>query len=395
MARTLAPLAAVLLAAGLLAACSSTSAQPAASTWTPKPDGCPAAAGKPVTLVVGARMGSQRPQLPDPIPAMIEQAMAAGQKVQLIRLDGEPSVVTTVQPSLTATNTAKRENDLKIAEKRFFEAVATLQPKAPEADVLGALTEAGGVTDEGGTVVVVDSGIATAGQLTFRAKAMFGADPKDVTDSLFAQHQLPKLSKMSVVLVGLGKTAEPQAELDHAQQEHIAAIWQAVAARADAACTAVVPGQTHRDRFDTTVPVTTVDLPSDPPVNPCGTTVYDDSSAVGFVADQATFRDPDAAQRTLKQLVDKVSGQPVTMKLIGNTSSAGTSEPDRVALSQQRAQAVKAVLVRLGVPDGRITAEGDGSTGKYHAADRTANGSLDPVKATANRSVVVETSCSG
>lgn len=387
-------LAAALAVAASLSACSLLTQEVEPLPVPQLPSGCTVATDKPVTLVIGARMGSPKPALPEEIRKLVATVIDKNQKVQLVRVDGQPNVAAGVTPNITAESPPKRRAEVESLLRQIDTAVSKLVPRTAEANVLGALTEAAHVTPEGGTVVLIDSGIATSGPFTFRKKTMFGANPAEVADYLASQQVLPALSKRSVVLAGVGNTAEPQAVLDESMRKTVVALWQAVVAKAGASCTADVPVQTRRDRFETPVPVTTVELPdAQPEFTSCGATVLDDSGSVGFVPDEAVFRDQTAAERTLKQLADKMNADRMTANLVGNTSSFGTSEPDRVDLSNRRAEAVKAVLTRMGVSAALITTRGDGSTGKYHVNDREPGGALKPAEAAANRSVVVELAC--
>src|SRR5205814_7026320 len=117
------------------------------------------------------------------------------------------------------------------------------------------------------------------------------------------------------------------------------------------------------------------------------------NSPVGFVVGTSQFRDPAAANQTLQALAQTLIGHSQKVSLVGTTSSEGTDSANQI-LSEQRANAVKAVLVRLGVPESRITATGAGSHGPGHITDMTSKGVLIPTAAEHNRSVVVTLKCS-
>jgi outer membrane protein OmpA-like peptidoglycan-associated protein len=144
----------------------------------------------------------------------------------------------------------------------------------------------------------------------------------------------------------------------------------------------------------TPVPVDVVALPKPPVFRECGTTVLANSSPVGFVVDEAEFRDPKAAENTLRQLAGQVAGQSVRIELVGTTSSEGSVEANQ-GLSERRSAAVKKVLVGLGVAGSRITATGAGERWKGRARDTTADGTLIPGAAARNRSVIVTLACDG
>ncbi|TCO52916.1 OmpA family protein [Actinocrispum wychmicini] len=380
-----------LLAAAALTACSDQQ-QTAPQPVQPFPGGCPVDSGKALTLVLGARMGSPRPDLTE-VRALIEGAARNNQKVQVIRVDGQPTVALAIDVKISGNNATQEDKRVGNAVKQVMDfAGQQLGPKQPEADVLGALAEAARVTPDGGTIVLVDSGIATAGSLSFQDNGMFRVEPADEAGYLSARHLLPKLDGRSVLLVGLGSTAEPQPALDENFRGRVVNLWQAVVSKAGAACVKAMDIASRRDPFKTSVPVTVVQLPSEPPIKPCGTTVLADSDSVGFVPETANLRDPAAADHTLQQLAAQVSGGTQRITLVGNTASVGPASGMR-ELSQRRAETIKGALVRLGVSADRITARGDGNTGKYHEQDLDANGVLMPLPAARNRSVVVELLC--
>jgi OOP family OmpA-OmpF porin len=143
----------------------------------------------------------------------------------------------------------------------------------------------------------------------------------------------------------------------------------------------------------TDVPVTPVSLPTVPPFQACGETVLHEDT-VGFLPDQAVFRDPATARRTIQDLATVVMNGRQAITLIGTTATAGTSEASRKQLAQRRAEAVKSVLVELGIAPDRITTIGAGTEWPGRVNDIAPDGSLIPTAAAQNRAVVVQLTCS-
>jgi outer membrane protein OmpA-like peptidoglycan-associated protein len=354
---------------------------------------CPTQAGGPVTLAIGARANSPAPLLPSVIVDLMREAAKKSHTVSVVRVDGSPSVSFQGTFASTAANDVAKNNELEQFIQSAQAAVTSLQPKTPEADVLAALGEAARITPEGGTVVLMDSGLQTTGQIRFQDSGTFGADPNEFVTYLKTRQLMPQLSGRSVVLVGLGNTADPQPALDPSLRTRVTALWQTVAQSAGAACVQVLDTAASRTSVHTDVPVTSVPLPVVPPFQPCGETVLRDGDTVGFLPDQAVFRDPAAARDTLQQLATMLVGGRQQVKLIGTTATWGTSEADRVDLSKRRAEAVKGVLVELGVEAGRITTVGAGTSWPDRVNDIAPDGSLIPTAAALNRSVIVQLSC--
>ncbi len=381
-----------LAAAVALTACSAEQ-EPDAPIGAGAPaSGCPSDTARPLTLVVGARMGSPVPSLPPETAAMIESAVAQSQRLQVVRIDGQPTVALNTDVRITSKNDDRKGREIAGHVQGVTNFVTGLKPKQPEANVLGALSEAGRVTPEGGTIVLLDSGLATSGALSYRDESMFDVLPSDVAAYLKAQSQLPDLKGRSVVLVGLGGTAEPQAELDNALRSRVVELWKTVVSASGAACVDSVGIASRRNALDTTVPVTQIPLPKPTEIKPCGTTVLRDSDSVGFVPDKADLRDRGAAESTLQQLVDQVSSGKQQILLVGNTATVGPEQGLR-DLSKARAETVKSILVAKGVAAGRITTRGDGASGPHHENDLGPGGVLLPGPAAKNRSVVVTLSC--
>ncbi|MGW4393880.1 OmpA family protein [Amycolatopsis nivea] len=383
-------------AAALLAACSATAGPTPGSTaagTSLTTDGCSAAPDKPVSLVVGARAGSQRPAVAAGVQDLLSGAVQNQQSVQVFRVDGQPSRALKISPAIKGKNESQRKQEIANAVQQVAQAVAGLGPKSPEADDLAALSEAGKLTGDGGTVVLMDSGLSTTGTISFRNTGMFDTDPGEVANFLAAKHLLPELKNKAVLLAGLGLTADPQPALDGNLQKKVIALWQAVAAKAGAKCTAVLQLPDRRqETVKTDVPVSKVELPASPVFQPCGTTVLRDSGPVGFLPNTAQLRDEAGARNTLQTLVSQLAGGGQKVVLTGSTATFG-SPADSVTLSKQRAETVKALLVKAGVAAERITTVGAGQTGRDHVPDVGPDGTLDPVAAAQNRSVVVALSC--
>lgn len=381
-------LAASTLTATSFVSCDSSGTFPAEAV----PISCPADSGKAVTLVVGARANSPAPRLPDEIQGLVREAAKQSQKIQVVRVDGVPTVALTATFKTEGKNSTIRDRDLRNFLGQTGGYVSALQPKQPQADVLAALTLAARSTPEGGTIVLMDSGIPTTGPLSFQNAEMFSAPPGEVVAFLRAEKLLPDLAKRSVVLVGVGDTADPQPALPENLHKQVVALWTSVAEKAEASCVYPLKAAPSRTAIQTKVPVSVVQLPKTPEFPPCGTTVLGDNSPVGFTAGTAEFRDPKGARATLQKLADRMRGHTQRVKLTGTTSSEGSEESNQ-DLSVRRARTVRQELTELGVAESRITATGAGEHGPNHVRDTTPDGALIPSAAGRNRSVVVTLAC--
>ena len=186
----------------------------------PRPAGCAdlslAAGPGPLTLVVGARANSPRPVLPAEIQGLVRESSRTSQAIRVIQIDGAPRVTLEATFRTNAQSTQAQQNDLEKFSDDFGTALGQITPQQAEADVFEALRTAALTTPSGGTIVLMDSGIPTRGQLSFLEGDLFAAaeNPDEITGYLRTNNLLPDLSGRSIILVGLGQTAEPQAELN-------------------------------------------------------------------------------------------------------------------------------------------------------------------------------------
>jgi OOP family OmpA-OmpF porin len=164
---------------------------------------CPAVAGGPVTLVLGARANSSPPALPAEIVALVREASKRGSRIRIVALDGAPFEALSASFISSAGNDIARGRELDLFIQSLQVQVEALRAKTPEADVLAALDEAARLTPEGGTVVLIDSGLQTGGQLDFTKAGAFDVDPRDVNGYLRLKNQLPILTGRAVVFAGL------------------------------------------------------------------------------------------------------------------------------------------------------------------------------------------------
>ncbi|MFC3492712.1 OmpA family protein [Glycomyces rhizosphaerae] len=373
----------------LIAACGGESGL----TFTPPDLECEPASNH-LSLVWGARANNPAPELPAPTDQILYDALADSRPVEVVVPDGAPTGTTTFKFEPTAGN----DDALKLEFEEYRAALgaefAALRSEEAEADTLGALSLAGRSMTEPGVILVVDSGLQTLAPLDFPGEGLLAAEPDDVAAYLEETDYLPDLKGQTVVWVGLGDTAAPQEALPTPQRNDLRRIWTAVIEAAGGCVEFPDEPLSAAPIHDDFASVTPTAIPESPaPPEQCGTTVYDSSSALRFNVDQDVFVDPDAARETLSGIADlALADDRLSIKLTGTTSSEGADE-DNMVLSESRAEAVKAVLVDLGVPADRIATEGVGSHWPGRENDIGAGGELLPGPAAKNRAVVVELAC--
>jgi OOP family OmpA-OmpF porin len=380
----------VLAAVGLLTAAVAGCTSPSPAPANPLAGTCLSGAAAPLTIVVGERSNVPHIQFPDAADALITLAATDREPITLIRIDGKPKVFPVEKFSTSDQNSGAISDDINNYVTGVNQLLdgAQLHANAPQADVLTALSLAAAATPPGGNIIVIDSGLQTVAPLEYQVPGVLMSPPRDVVNSLRAQNMIPPLTGRHVLLSGFGYTAAPQPSLDQPERENVAAQWKAIVA-AGGGCVTVDQSPNTNSELPGLPAVTTVPLPTVPNFRNCGTTVLSDAGSVGFNDGLASFRDPAAAQSTLSKLAAVLKQGTEQITLIGSTSTEGGDAINN-PLSRSRAAAVKAVLVSLGIPGGRIKIVGDGAHYPGRVPDIGPGGQLLLAQAEQDREVIVQ-----
>ncbi|MEV0129733.1 OmpA family protein [Dactylosporangium sp. NPDC050688] len=384
---------AVVLTAGLLLAGCGQDAESTSEPATPARTGACSVPPKPVALAYGARSNNPAPVLPKDVLEVVDQAAYAGNEISAFAVSGAPREVglhLEFQP--VAVNSGAKAAERENLNQQLQEQLGTVRADNAEANPLVAMDLAGRRAGQDGTVVLLDSGLQTVAPLDFHDGNLLSAEPEEVATALKQRDQLPSLKDRTVLLVGIGYTAEPQQTLDTRQRNNLIEIWRAIAKAAGATCVEVYDVAGGDPPATGLPPVSKVTPPAEKPVQVCGTTILANSGRVGFKKNIAVFIDQRAAEQAIGEIADVMRTGSQRAKLIGTTATDQSVE-FRAKLSLDRANAVRDVLVRLGISADRIETVGAGTTYRTHVNDIGPNGTLLPGPAAQNRSVVVELSC--
>ncbi|MCU1613502.1 MAG: hypothetical protein JWO98_1042 [Frankiales bacterium] len=344
-----------------------------------------------LAVVVGAHSNMPGATLAGKALAAQDRALVTQAYVAIVVADGQPFIAG--KPgSLIArdSNSVIQRRDRDTNRQLVDTQLANARAKTLETDLLSALdTAARAISSQPGhhTIVVLDSGLSTVAPLDFRTPDLIDSDPAELAASLKKARQLPDLAGDDVVFQGLGDTAPPQVELGRPQRASLIGIWTAIAKAAGASDVQVEE-----------LPLTAKPQPGLPPVSPvvfdngmncAGSVVTLTGGDVAFVADKAEFKDRAAALTVVGPIAKQMRKAQVTATLTGTTADVGK---DRILLSKQRAEAVKTLLVSLGVPADRLRTVGLGSDFPGFVPDHDASGNLIPAAAARNRKVTIELS---
>jgi OmpA-OmpF porin, OOP family len=348
----------------------------------------------PVVFVVSGRRNSPAPVLTASMQSGAATAVREGSAIGLVDLDGSPQLTVAGHFIDPGVNAAALRND----EYEYLRSLATAmehtRASSPNANVLAALQVAGravrAACPHGGTIYLEDSGLQDVGPVNFRQPGMLGASAADVVAFLANGGELPDLSGMTVVLVGVGDTAPPQPPLNLSQQANLVAIWKAIAYASGATSVRVDPTPLNGPAPAHVPSVLLIPVPTEQAWTPSDSSyTFTGSGPVGFEPNTAIFRNPAGAEAALRPLAQYLAAnRSVKITLTGTSARWGTLASDR-AISAARAEAVKEALVSMGAPSTQIATRGLGWLFSGYINDQGPGGTLLPGPAEHNRSVIV------
>lgn len=320
-------------------------------------------------------------------------------------VDGNTEIVASdsydIDPQYKNASKQRLKTDAKVKTADLLTFMKSQAANDPQVDYLEGLRKAARSLNslEGygsKTIVVVGTGLSTQGTLNFQNN-LLSAEPDYVLDLLEEKNEIPNLEGITVVWQQMGDVASPQQELSQTQRKRLQNIWKGLVERGGGE---FVPDDTMPNPVDTekSYPeVDTVELPAETPVS-FDENIFEIKDAsllkapvmlteeqVSFVPDKAAYLDEEAAKTTIKPIAEYLlANRQITILLAGTT--AGDEDSDyTMALSQNRADAVKNTLTAMGVDESRIIAVGLGSNDPWHIYGGGCEGGI----ASANRKVVL------
>jgi len=362
---------------------------PVLAACSDPPQPCSTVAKAGLAVAVGGRANSPEPVVPDRVGTLIDKAVTDGTGIDIIRVDGRPSIACAMSFKSDAANPVARADDLNRFKRQARGAVNATRAKEPEANPLQALTLAAAAAGPRGTVVLLDSGVQTVAPLDFKVQGLLDADPEAVVRALSSDGYLPDLNGYTVVLAGIGYTAAPQSPLDDRRRANLVRIWEKIASAAGATVETVTSPNTAAalDNMPTVSPVAVP--PTDVIRIGCNTeSILSNDGTVGFLPDSTTFVNGGLARRALAEFAAFLKqNRDAQARLVGTVAHYGTDLGDG-GLSRLRAQRVRDVLIDLGADGGRIVAHGAG-WGPFPTKGAPPSPADDP----RNRRVVVTITC--
>ena len=344
-------------------------------------------------LIIGTHRNAPEPSLDPALVCQITAAIRAGEPVQIVAVSGQPRLITPQLKPVTG-GTLAQQNSPRVQQdmQRVQAAIAATRPDSPGIDDLEALSVAADAArtadDPHVELALIDSGLDDRGALDFTVPGMIAATPAEVAQQLKASGNLPDLRGFTVLLVGIGYTAPPQASLSAKWRANVTQIWAAIVTSAGAVAE-IIPQPGQGPSINTDQLVRTVPVPPTQSVKPrAGTTIiFTQESPVRFEPNSTVFIDPAAAVQALSPIARWLAADPSRHAWLEGTTADVGPPSGQIALSKLRAEHVRAELIALGASPAQISTTGVGSNFPQFTPDRNASGILLAGPAALNRSV--------
>lgn len=219
-------------------------------------------------------------------------------------------------------------------------------------DLLAEISAARRVTSGPATLIVVSSGLSTAGALDMR-QVGWDVNPAAISAQLKHEGLLPDMTGWRVIFSGLGDTAGRQPPLPLPQRTALAALWTAIchAAGAVSCMSDQITRPEPPGHSNTPVPVVQV---------PQVISVHGPGGSISEIVPAAAFFPFNSAQllsganAILSPLATEARIHHLDVSITGYASPDGGTVSYNKALSSRRAMAVAARLMALGIPAHQI-----------------------------------------
>lgn len=325
--------------------------------------------------------------------------------------DGAPAEVGTFETlGSGADNSNNQKDEISYSIKYLKDRIANVVADDAEVDLLESIRLAARLIDsyvednfDGDaqadtpkSIIVLDSGLSTAGLVDFTQDGMLAADGEDVASMLDGYDSLVDLEGVEVKWYFMGDVQAPQDTLSQTIIGQLKGIWQAVIEAGEGAVEfksgVASAADDSRNDMEPDVTEVTVEAPQ-PIVSGKTTTVVLTDSEIKFIGYTSKYAYPDDAERVIKKWAEKMLENPkATLHITGTTATIKkdkVSQERMFALSLRRAKRVKKTFVKFGVSAERISTEGVGDQDDEHLDDLDSSGALIDAIATKNRKVIL------
>jgi outer membrane protein OmpA-like peptidoglycan-associated protein len=347
---------------------------------------------KTVIIAATATANEPAPVLSADISQMLRDAGASSTKATAYVVDpasGQPTVIslTPHRPDGQVQHTQPQRDQLINAAVSQVQEVLGREGARGPFDLLNTIATATRAAPPPATLVLLSSGLSTAGGLDMR-QAGWDLSPASVAAQLKARGLVPSLAGYDIVFSGLADTSGAQPALALPQRTTLSAYWLAIChAGGAASCRTdetTRPGPPSRST--TPVPVVRV-LKVQSVRGPNGATTTTLPDPLLFQFDSAMLLP--SADSILQPLATQARGQHLQVSITGYASPDGGSKLYNTNLSRHRAIAVSDRLQALGLPAAQIIKVTGAGTAGQSLDTCLVQGQLDEAICAQLRHVVV------
>lgn len=318
--------------------------------------------------------------------------------VNFVTCEGIPRVFYSTEIPESKVNGLSKNKKKMIAENYVNQLKMILKdalPMTEEVDTLKSINQAVKcLKDSEGRkfLYIFDSGIQTTGYLDLR-KGYLNVETESIIEALKSENALPDLEGIDVVWYFLGETALPQKSLSENQKTLLREMWKAV----------LEAGNAHSVEFKE-IPSTNIAYQELPKVSVIQAEeenlevveekklikkIVLDSRQLEFVGDKAEFVSKERAKEVLSDLADTMNRYEDKKILVIGTTASGKNQEFLQKLSDDRANAVKNLLISMEVSEKRILTLGLATHDPWHLNDLDENGHQIEHISAQNRKVVI------
>ena len=370
-------------------------------------------------VVLGGVRQNQAPICKDLAKRYVKETVESYGSISLITCESSPNNFASVNIEKTNVNVGKtKEEQLKEEYvSAVMEALDEMVATSPEVDVYKSIDyaqKAFGSLDDGYNVMLIcDNMISTEGDVDFSDKILDAIDIDSYIYHLEESGEIIDLSSVDqIVIVNVGETVEPQKELSVNERKILTEFWEKLLVKCgcneeNISFVSALPAQDSTIDYSLLPEVSTITTVYNPYEYDDDTNEQDDNSdkfieddcvlmyddeTINFEPNTAVIlTDMDVVNDMLQPVADYLIENNTDVLLIGGTASGGSlNNTDSLRqLAEERCNAVKDLLVGLGVEETLIHVVGTGIDNPFYVQDIDDNGNFIEEIGRSNRFVVL------